>query len=314
MARIGFRASVVLLVACTTSRPPTQPSIATTPAPTSSLLGTCPREDLDVDPSFCAETVPEGYGMTKDMPLEWGLEAASRGVLWMNRLACENGGKPETHREGNVGPASVTSISPRSPMTGMAGARVPDIDIVDAWQVRCPGREPFTLYTNMYRCGNPCPPFKMRLIPARAKKLHEASVRALEEKRFEDALAHAQEALRLAPGVETYLAWLGAVYFVFDRPEDALPLLEAARAIDPRSPLHRLHIGAVHDELGHLVEYAGILDELLQELPPDHALVPELKCRKAGVLKRAGKPDEAIALAADACGAGFNRCCEARSE
>ena len=239
----------------------------------------------------CTAQLPVGYGSLPSKPLEWG--ATRAGALYFGRLVCPNGGLAMTER---------TETRPELSAEG-----------TEAWEVRCPGDPtPRTWYATPRRCGNPCPPDGLRVIPQLALQRYLASVAAFEAADIQLALQRVDEAVALAPPNELLTLWKGTMLEQSGRPLEAVPYYEAAVRMNPDEPAHKLFLARAQRAAGHEPPYRAAIDDLLAKLPGGHPLVPELQCLKAELLNKDGKTAEAHALAATACQGGQADCCPER--
>lgn len=262
----------------------------------------CPTEASDVPPERCIG-LPAGYGTTAEQPLEWGMGGVR--ALYFGRLVCAGGGWATTRRLGSSGDAPVASTSPRSGF----GAAV-DSDILDRWEVACPGAPPIYLFSNMYRCGSPCPPPPLTVMPAAAEASYRASFDAMKAQDVDTALRLAEETVRLAPASERNQSWLGVTRLQAHQYDGAIEAFDAARKMIPGAGhQYGVYIAEAHKRRGDLDRYFAQLDATLAELPAGHALVPELQCKLVSKLERAGDKAGAKALATTACAGGYERCC-----
>jgi len=194
----------------------------------------CPSAERDLDPAACLE-VPPKYGLSRKAPLEWGLGAT--GTLWFGRLVCPGGADPDVVRLGSISTKAPRSDSPPSGVPNFGG------DILDAWSVSCPGGpEEQTWYSNMYRCGNPCPPEGFSVMSAEGMRLWLASRKAYDAGRSADAHQLAREAAEAWPASERIQYWLGVT------------------ALDQRD----LHTAL--DAFGRAVEWAGSPNPVYDDL------------------------------------------------
>lgn len=266
------------------------------------LPTTCPKLSDDVDEEHCRTVRPADYGLVPEAPLEIGLAASGRSI-WFGRLLCPNGALPEVTRRGNIGPPKRPSRSPLSAM-GRLG-----FELLDVWEVRCPLDDtPTTLYTNIYRCGLKCPPGNFRVLDARRHGIYLEAAGMVGKGRFSEALKKMEEIGPEERTTEKINHRLGVLYLREGRLKDARAALEIARAMDPVDPYLRLHVGFVDLQEGNLDAYAAVVTALLEELPEDHALHPELACRK-GVVLRESDEKRGKALMGEACEQGHQPCC-----
>ena len=281
----------------------------------------CPEMFSDVDLALCARRTPERYGYSEDQPLEYGWDASS-GKPWFGRLHCPNGALPEVERVENLGRRQYGSVAPcvaRSKVRGSAVAsRAADgtcLDMIDAWKVVCPGGQGVSglLYVNAYRCGIPCPPPGLRLLPARSAKAYYDSRKAYEGGRIKASWRLALEALSAMPDSERLLKWQGVVAVRLRDYQAARTAYDGALRANPGDPYHLLHRAVADKELGRFAAHDAALAELYERLgESSHPLAAELTCRMAAMFLRHGEDGRANGLALMACSMGFEQCCLAR--
>ena len=236
----------------------------------------------------CAGPASVGYGSLPSKPLEWG--ATRAGALYFGRLVCPGGGLAMTER-------------------AQSGALL-SLDGVEAWEVRCPGDQtPRIWYATPRKCGNPCPPDGLRVIPQSALQRYIASVEAFDAGDTKLALQRIDEAVVLAPPNELLTLWKGTMLEQSGRPLEAVAYYEAAVRMNPDEPSHKLFLARAQRTAGHEAPYRSAVDDLLAKLPSGHPLVPELQCLKAELLAKDGKSAEAQALATKACQNSHADCC-----
>ncbi len=102
---------------------------------------------------------PPGFARSKDRAAEVCLPPGVKAYL--GGLRCPGGGEPQTKRIGSVG-SRLVPVDPNDPriLLQMDPERPlqpgePDLHIVDAFEVRCPGAT-YTVFIDMYHC--PAPP------------------------------------------------------------------------------------------------------------------------------------------------------------
>lgn len=236
----------------------------------------------------CLTSPPVGYGTLASKPLEWG--ATRAGAIYFGRLVCPGGG---------------LAMSSRSqPRTDLA------LEGIETWEIRCPGDpSPHIWYATPRKCGNPCPPDGLRVIPEAALERYLASVAAFETGDVKLALARVDEAVRLAPPNELLMLWKGTMLEQSGRSLEAVPFYEAAVRMNPDEPAHKLFLARAQRAAGHEAPYRSAILDLLSKLPSGHPLVPELQCLEAELLKRDGKEAESYALAQLSCKNGHSECC-----
>lgn len=263
----------------------------------------CPDDDFD--PRSCPATLPAGYGRSPDAALEWGRYAI--GELGRGRLSCPGGAWPTVVRQGSVN-ATTPSASPRSPVPKYEESESPDL--LDRWLVTCPGQPALTLYGNIYRCGNPCPPPPLGFTPAAAETAYRAAWLLARDRKSDLALELMDRALAVAPESEKFHSYRGVVLMQLDRPEEAVAEFDFALRHDPDSVMHRLNrIGAL-EAAGDQPGVATAYHLLLGALGEAHADRPKVQCRHATWLFERGRDEEAFAQARAACAAGATKCCD----
>lgn len=141
----------------------------------------CEMAGAELEAGVC-QNVPEGYGTTKERPLEYGTAGGVQSAgLGFGRLICPDGGRAETRRLGSVGEAPAESESEPS------GEET--LDVLDLWLVSCPSSGmTYRVYHNMYRCGSPCPPAGLRWRSIEAGDLLIEASKHLDEERYGAAL------------------------------------------------------------------------------------------------------------------------------
>jgi hypothetical protein len=309
--RVLALAAGLLLLSCAapSDREPPEPAVARAVAPDEvpSARGEprCVERDEDLDVTAeCTGALPEGYGTTREQPLEWGPGNASGGTLYFNRLICPSGAAPYVNRTGSVGGAPVASSAPLV-------LNLPSADILDRWEVHCPTAPPRIWYANMYRCGNPCPPDGFEVLPVVALDALVNTRPMLEQRRYAEALAALEYAIALTPVRFELLEFRRATFlFLSHRYAEALSIYDWLTGVSPANPYYVLYRGMIFNELGDAERYGAALNELLSDLPENHELVPELHCRRGRYLHLVNRHDEADEAERRACELGFARCCE----
>lgn len=268
----------------------------------------CPTPDTEVAAEDC-EGLPEGYGLTPEHPVEWGLFAAGgnqRKIPYFGRLLCGDGNPAYAQRLG-------TSSAPRpssSPPSMHGRNRTNDgPETLDHWKVEC-GNEVFTFYSNIKRCGSHCVPRSMRLASARGMKSWFAADDARKQGDLDEYHRLAAEARASDPGVASFERTYFVSLLLLDRIEEAL---EAAEEAVLRLPGHSDFASYRIVALSALERWAEVetrADALLQEIEgtEDRNLASVL-CRRAVASKHLGKPDEEASFRKRACEAGEERCC-----
>lgn len=286
-------------VGCTstpTPAPQAQPAARPKPVQTQ-----CPAPTLEVEPTLC-QGLPSKHGQVPELPLEWGVDVVGE-QLWFGRLVCEDGAMPKLRLEGVYGPAPKASLAPPSPTQSEA------LDLLDRWTLRCPGQPAMTLYYNLYRCGSPCPPLGVSLLPAAAFKDYLASLEAHGARRLEEAYELATRALDASPESELFRLWLATLANERGLHERALLLYEEAAArytSDAQLQLRRAETLLLLDRPR---EAEALLTKLLDALPSTHKERPYSMCLHATAVMLFDL-ERSAPLARAACQAGASSCCE----
>ncbi len=269
-----------------------------TPAPVTDPYGQCVTPQTRVDVQTCARD----RGASKAAPVEWGSKAG-RGTLYFGRLMCEDGADPAVRRVGSGG--KVSSEAPEDPaMKSMM------FDIVDLWEVTCPGKAPQVVYHNLYRCGDPCPPAGLSILPAQAEGELRVSLEQLRADDIEGAWVHGQNALKLAPESERLLRWNALL--AARRRDAAASASYGARALAKNPDRHGTRIlrAQMLLRLGKKKEAARDASYLESNLKPGSTYAPTLMCLQAELLRgEAGKEAQMKDGIDKACQAGSKRCC-----
>jgi TolB-like protein/DNA-binding winged helix-turn-helix (wHTH) protein/Tfp pilus assembly protein PilF len=112
--------------------------------------------------------------------------------------------------------------------------------------------------------------------------------------RYEEALAHSQQAIELNPSDATALYWRGAASLSLGRVDEAIGYLETARRFEPRAPAGATaNLAVAYYVAGRYAEALSVSDAMLTTAPGNasaHAL-------RAAVLARTGKLEDARAAA-----------------
>lgn len=259
----------------------------------------CPTPFMPISEAQCAAR--GDYGLTKENPAEWGFGAGTR-TLWFGRMMCEDGSMPEIVRVGSVGQAVTPSSSPESP------SRVGALDVIDLWEVTCPGSPPIEVYHNMYRCGSPCSPAGTQLVDARAYSDYVQSYKAHDRGDLAASLKLAQSAHAQSARLELISLWLALVSQESGRFEGALTLYDEVLAIHPDDVFSLVQKAIIFNELGQPDKALSLTSPLINTLDVDHPSFGDALCAHAtGLLP--SSPDEARQLASEACEAGAQACC-----
>jgi hypothetical protein len=268
----------------------------------------CPSRDTDPAPR-CAEATPPTYGHRPEEPLEIGTAGAGT-VLWFDRLLCASGAKPDVRRIGAAGHPVTPSRATGSLALGAAGATS---ELLDRWEVRCPGEaEPRTLYTNMYRCGLICPPPPFRVLSsATQRRLGESDARRRDQK-WAAALAFLDDVPELEQGLEPVLLQRARALASVGRHQDAEAAYGRALALDRDDVDARLGQAKAKRELGDEAFYARVVVELAASVSADHDLYAEIQCAAGLALRKGGRVGEGEAKVEEACAEGYVPCCSLR--
>jgi tetratricopeptide (TPR) repeat protein len=110
------------------------------------------------------------------------------------------------------------------------------------------------------------------LIPAHAQQsevdvLVAQAVIAYDEKRFPDAIAFLQQALKLDPNNLDALYYAGLTYLALNSPDRAAEVLEKARAKDPTDIQIKYHLGVAYFSLEQYDKAEPLLTEVFKERP-----------------------------------------------
>lgn len=177
---------------------------------------------------------PQTHGATREDPLQWGTMAF--GDLWQGMLVCPGGAVAEAHRSGSVGSIPAQS-APANPEIGSITAELglPPADIIDRWEIRCPGMEPKVWFVNGYRCGDPCPPDGLTVAPRAIVQLFLSANLKSGDPNTAAALMLADKVTREHPDQE--LAWMAAS-LVWWRTDQHAQALGALRQIERFGPLN----------------------------------------------------------------------------
>lgn len=277
---------------------PIQEQPATRPKP---VQAQCPSPTLEIAPELC-QGLPSQHGQVPQQPLEWGV-AVSGELLWFGRLVCQDGAMPKLRLEGVYGPAPKTSSSPPSPTQSEA------LDLLDKWTLSCPGQPALTLYHNLYRCGSPCPPLGVSLLPATSFEDYLASQEAHSARRLEEAYDLATRALEASPESELFRLWLASLANERGLHERALLLYEEAAAryaLDVQLQLRRAETLLLLDRPREAEE---LLSKLLDSLATTHKQRPYAMCLHATAVMLFDL-ERSATLTRAACQAGASSCCE----
>jgi len=285
-------------VSCVTTAPARAPDASHDRASTASDAPMCPTPTLDLV-ARCASPDP-ARGRSPERALEWG--AMVQGRLGHDRLVCEDGS--ELRRVSRASTAGVRSTSPRSSVPKFGdGAN----DIVDMWTVSCPGRAEETLYSNLYRCGDPCPPAGFRWLRADAEALFVTALKTKKSGQPERALSLLDEAVALEPNAEKYRKWRDVLRLEVTRSIDVARALIADAERNPDDLEHADFVSflvAKFSEPSLALEFVERVESRAD--PRGRAY---FMCRRANLLMETGRVEEAPAVAKAACELGEKKCC-----
>lgn len=258
---------------------------------------TCPYASMPV--SGCSNKSVLGLSPTN--PAEWGMDGGGK-TLWFGRLTCASGAIPKIVREKTYGRAPSPSTSSASPSTEGT------LDVLDQWLVSCPDKASFRLFHNIYRCGDPCPPGLLKLMPSNAFEHYKSSQRALQNQSINKAVELAKKAYQRAPYIEVLILWYALVLTASNEHQSALMLYERALAINPNSistALRRLEALLV---LKRHKEVIKLGEQLLKKVEDRHTQRPYLLCLYATSLATEDTQRAAL-LSQRACQLGELGCC-----
>ena len=270
-------------------------------APRQRLAPSCPTPTLEVDAQQC-QALPAGYGELATMPLEWGAGASSGRSLWFGRMTCASGGSPRVERLDMVGPAPRTPTSPKSPLM------VEALDIVERWQITCPGQAPRVVYHNLYRCGSPCPPRGLELLPAQPFGDYLESLRAHRARRMDEAYKLASRAHHGAPTAALFMVWLAALSNEQGKHEQALSLYELALERHMEDDELELRRAETLLMLERPQQAQLELARVIARWPVAHPLMGYALCLRSTALMTLDEA-QSVALARQSCALGESICC-----
>ena len=109
------------------------------------------------------------------------------------------------------------------------------------------------------------PPFTL---PARLQSTYYAELAQLyaETEKFESAVEAAKQALRLTPSAQKAYS-LGIYYQRLNRPQDAVPHLQAAVESDPQNELYQMTLGFAYDQAGMEQEALQVFEDAVAKNP-----------------------------------------------
>ncbi len=194
----------------------------------------CPSPTLDVDLHACVGVLPADYGLSALHPLEWGKQV---GRLGMGRLRCSNGALPIERLLGEGGKAGPTT-SPRQLQDGQTADGKDEL--LDLWELQCPGQPPLHLYVNTTRCGTACLPAGLAWSDVHAESaIASAEVAAAQGNRAL-ALEWARLAAQQAPRDQAVQAGVANVTMNFEQWAEMAAATEAILSMDPADPMARI--------------------------------------------------------------------------
>ncbi|MFZ5442140.1 MAG: tetratricopeptide repeat protein [Myxococcota bacterium] len=295
--------SAVLSSACAHTGPaPAAPA----PAPAPTAAEACAALEEAPPPASC-EGLPADHGLSPTHPLEWALLATRPGLT--KTLVCADGTKPE------LGNAKGSLIAPHprssSPRGGFATRfETDDAEFLDTWTVAC-GDTRYSLVTNAYRCGSPCPPRGLARVPREVVKLLDEGWELLEKNQAGRARVSFAKAVERAPELERPLSALATATARDGAVGEARALYAKLRQKNPREVWYELAEAMMRAQDGDPPALRAKLDELQARLPASHELRGVVLCHKAHLLHRdEATRAEAFPLADEACAAGEKACCE----
>jgi hypothetical protein len=266
------------------------------------LATTCPTPYVALDAAACEGVRPEGYGLTPELPLEWG--GAGVGPLWFNRLMCDDGAEPYIRQL----PEAIPGPGSSAPLSALGVARG-EANILDVWEVQC-GERHEQWFVDVYHCGNPCPPAGTDLLPASAFSLYLSSVELARQNQRSSAEALMDRATELEPGSEMLWTWRGTLELSNARYEESLTSLERASELSHDTLGIQMREELALYEMGRFEDHLELLDQLIDELPRNHPVLPELYCKRGRTLVNLERGEEAMLALARSCAMGFMPCCD----
>lgn len=284
------------------------------PGPVSIASGpSCPTVETEAPAEYCVG-LPEDYGLSRQSPVEWGLQAAVGvnrtngpvvGSLYYGRLLCRDGSSPTLLSRSMAGPAPIDSTSDRSPRPKVESDSP---EVLDYWKVQC-GDTLVRMYSNSYRCGSPCVPSPFKLLPAAAWSAHTQAVQLQNQGRKAEALLLHEQAVGIYGESVQLQVHLINSYLNNKQPEQAL--LQAAAALQklPDSKhISLLRVASLKD-LGHIEDAHQALTAFFRTSHPDEYFMPAAYCYRAMIYVREGKHEKAAESAILSCQMGFEGCC-----
>lgn len=283
------------------------------PAPAAAPAAPAPAVDacaalLDAPAASTCSALPADHGLSTAHPLEWAMQATRVGLS--KQLVCPDGTRPSLGNE----KGSLIAPHPRStaPRGGFATQLEPggDAEFLDTWTLSC-GDAKFSLVTNAYRCGSPCPPRGLARVPREVVTLLDEGWAFLEKQQPGRARTTFARAVELAPTLEAPVAALATATARDGAFGQARALYKELQHKNPREPWYELAGAMMSAQEGDLPALRAKLDELQTRLPSGHALRGVVLCHKAHLLHRdEATRAEALPLAREACAAGERPCCE----
>lgn len=284
-------------------------------APVAVTMGpSCPTVETDVPPELC-EGLPEGYGLSRHAPVEWGLPPAT-GItresgpmpitsLYYGRLLCSDGSHPTilSRSMGGVPPSKPTS--PRSPRPKVSEEAE---DILDFWKVQC-GDTLVRMYANTYRCGSVCPPAPFKVMPAAAWNAHVEALALQDEGKEEEALPLHEQSVSIYGESLRLHEFLIFSYMNNKQSEKALEHIDVVLQKFPNAKRIAVLRPAALRNLDRLEEAHQALTTVLQSLHPDDDVRPRAFCYRATIYAQEGATKKAVEAAMLSCKMGFEDCC-----
>lgn len=271
------------------------------------LAGDDPCAPFTAIPEEMVCTTPQTRGVTKEDPLQWGPMAF--GALWNGLLLCPDGSLASADRSGSVGsiPGQDAPRNPAAPdMSALLGGT--PSDIIDRWEITCPGMDTRVWYVNGYRCGDPCPPDGLRVTPGAVLRLFEARDIEPSDARAADALRLADEVTRRWPDLEP--TWVAAEG-VWRKQSQIPQALGAYKQIERFRPLRTGELAfrslfALHSGDYPLAREAGVAARQREE---DPRMISMLTCViDAATAFEAGKLPAGLP-GSQWCASGIDACC-----
>lgn len=245
--------------------------------------------------------MPRGYG-SEAHPVEWGWGGV--GIPYFGRLICPNGAPADVIAKGTKLVAPPSS-SPRSDF-----ARSSESESLELFTLRCGGLEkPVVLATNPYRCGNPCTPAPFKLLPADAAKELQAARDALRGEAWGRALASADRAEAMAPGILEPVRIRAQAFEELGRLDDSIAAWDRVIAADPGDHVAWYGRSFALFRKGDLAGAEKALADLDAQLEKDDPLYGQTACARTALLERMGREDDANTMKIELCAEVPAPCC-----